>query len=134
MNLSQPDRTIRIGLVSAATIVALCAAPASLGQLCDEPFKLTAADAAAQDWFGVVAIDGDTIVVGASHDDNATGNDAGAAYVYVRSGPPGSEVWSQQAKLIGMNQFTLTDNQAGVSVAVSGDTALVGAWTWLPKK
>ena len=34
--------------------------------------KLTASDAAAGDWFGnSVAISGDTVVVGANHDDNA---------------------------------------------------------------
>jgi len=127
---AQPDSARRIGLARIATIAALCAAPASLGQLCEEQQKLTASDAAPDDWFGDVAIDGNTIVVGARQDDNAGGSNAGAAYVYIRAGPPGSEVWTQQAKLIGANQFTLAENQAGVSVAVSGDTALVGAFLW----
>jgi hypothetical protein len=49
--------------------------------------KLTASDAAADDQFGGrVSIDGDTIVVSAYLDDNAGGSNAGAAYVFVRSG------------------------------------------------
>lgn len=94
--------------------------------------KLTAFDAAPQDWFGSVAIDGDTILVGARQDDNATGVDAGATYVYVKSGPPGSEVWTEQAKLIGTEPiFGLeTGDQSGISVDVSGNTALVGSWLW----
>ena len=48
--------------------------------------KLTASDAAAGDRFGVlVAISGDTIVVGAYRDDTAAFIDAGSAYVF---GPP----------------------------------------------
>ena len=44
--------------------------------------KLTAADGAANDAFGgSVAIDGDTIVVGAYYDDDA-GDNSGSAYVF----------------------------------------------------
>ncbi|MCZ6739421.1 MAG: PKD domain-containing protein [Actinobacteria bacterium] len=83
--------------------------------------KLTAADATADDRFGVsVAISGDTVVVGAVFDDDA-GLSSGSAYVFVRSGT----TWSEQAKL------TASDATAfdffGFSVAISGDTALVGA-------
>ena len=53
--------------------------------------KLTASDGAAGDLFGnSIAIDEDTMVVGARRDDD-DGTDSGAAYVFVRSG--GS--WSQ---------------------------------------
>ncbi|MFN0136975.1 MAG: FG-GAP repeat protein [Phycisphaerae bacterium] len=108
--------------------------PTAAHAQCDpqEAGALTASDAAADDWFGNVAIGGDTIVVGARKDDNATGVDAGAAYVYVKSGQPGSEVWTQQAKLIGNEPiFGLeTGNQSGVSVDVSGNTAFVGSWLW----
>lgn len=84
--------------------------------------KLEASDADAGDLFGdSVAIDGDTIVVGAeSHDD--VGVASGAAYVFVRTGT----VWTEQAKL------TATDAAEGdffgVSVGVSGDTIVVGAF------
>ena len=57
--------------------------------------KLTAADAAAGDQFGLsVSVSGDTAVVGAFGDDDA-GSTSGSAYVFVRSGG----AWSQQAKL-----------------------------------
>lgn len=85
------------------------------------------------DGFGVsVAISGDTMVVGASFEDsNATGVDgdavndlaeqAGAAYVFVRNG----DVWTQQAYLKSSN--TGAGDRFGESVAISGDTVVVGA-------
>jgi hypothetical protein len=84
--------------------------------------KLTAGDAESSALFGVsVAIEGDTIVVGARNDNHAGGSDAGAAYVFVRSGT----TWTQEQKL------TASDAAAGdlfgCSVAISGETALIGA-------
>ncbi len=84
--------------------------------------RLTAADGAEGDEFGTsVAISGDTVVVGASFATVGTNTYQGAAYVFVRSGA----TWTQQAKLTagdggGGDQF-------GTSVAISGDTAVVGA-------
>ena len=85
--------------------------------------QLLASDGAASDQFGYdVAIDGDTAIVGADWDDTLAGINAGSAYVFVRAA---NGVWTQQAKLVA------TDSSAfdlfGVSVAVSGDTAVVGA-------
>ncbi len=79
-----------------------------------------------------IAVSGDTVVVGAyKEDSNANGvngdqtnNDAlesGAAYVFTRSGG----VWSQQAYLKASN--TGAGDFFGFSVAVSGDTVVVGA-------
>jgi hypothetical protein len=84
--------------------------------------KLTAADAAAYDDFGFgVAVSGDTVVVGALRG-LTMGSPTGSAYVYARSGG----TWSQQQKL------TAADGAAGddfgISVAVDGATALIGAW------
>jgi hypothetical protein len=84
---------------------------------------LNAADGAANDWFGIsVAISGDTAVVGARNDDVGANTDQGSAYVFVRSGV----TWSQQAHI------TASDGAAndnfGYSVAISGDTAVVGAY------
>jgi len=85
------------------------------------------------DGFGYsVAVDGDTVVVGAEEEaSNATGvngsqtdNSAlmsGAAYVFVRNGA----TWVQQAYLKASN--TGAGDQFGTSVAVSGDTVVVGA-------
>src|SRR5690349_12315135 len=58
--------------------------------------KLVAGDASAMSRFGhSVAIDGDTAVVGAIFDDEK-GDDAGAAYVFVRSGGQ----WAEEQKLL----------------------------------
>lgn len=64
-----------------------------------------------------VAVDGDTMVVGASRESSF----AGAAYVFVRDGTN----WTQQARLTASNGEG-SDN-FGVSVAISGDTIVVGA-------
>ena len=81
---------------------------------------------------GQVAIDGDTVVVGAMKEDsNATGvngtqgnngtSNSGAGYVFVRT----SGTWSQQAYLKASNAGK--SDQFGASVAIDGDTVVVGA-------
>ncbi len=83
--------------------------------------KLVAGDAAAVDSFGFpVAVSGDTVVVGARFDDDA-GLSSGSAYVFVRSGT----TWTQQQKLTAGDAAAL--DFFGSAVAVSGDTAVVGA-------
>ncbi len=85
--------------------------------------KLTAADGAAADGFAVaVGVSGDTAVVGAWGDMVGGNDDQGSAYVFVRSGV----VWTQQQKLTAADGVAL-DN-FGVSVDVSGDTVVVGAY------
>jgi len=79
--------------------------------------KLTASDGQAEDLFGwSVALSGDTALVGALGYDSS-----GSAYLFRRSG----NTWSQQQKL------TASDGRAedlfGLSVALSDNTALVGA-------
>lgn len=83
--------------------------------------KIFASDGAAGDLFGIsVAIDNNTIIVGADLNDEKAEN-AGAAYVFTREG----DKWSQQAKLMS-NDPGHTDI-FGVRVAISGDTALISA-------
>ncbi len=83
--------------------------------------KLAASDATSQDYFGdSVAIDGDTIVVGAHFDDDQ-GELAGAAYIFTRSG----DTWSQQHKLTGADGAS--QDYFGSSVAINGGTVVVGA-------
>ncbi len=96
---------------------------------------LKASNTDANDQFGfAIAIAGDTVVVVAfSEDSNATGVDgdqsdnsadnAGAAYVFTRSG----STWSQQAYLKASN--TDTNDQFGFSVAIASDTVVVGAFS-----
>ncbi|MGK3992648.1 FG-GAP repeat protein [Sorangium sp. So ce1024] len=86
-----------------------------------EQGKLMPTVGAANDQFGVsVAVSGDTALIGARFDDER-GSDAGAAYVFVRSGGR----WSHQAKITAADADA--SDQFGCSVAVSGDTALIGA-------
>ena len=86
--------------------------------------KLTASDAQAGDVFGrSVAVSGDTAVVGASGED-AGGDFAGAAYVFQRD-QGGAGNWGEVKKLLASD--AQADDFFGVSVAVSGDTAVVGA-------
>ena len=83
--------------------------------------KLIASDGAADDEFGIsVAVDGDTIVVGARQDDD-NGNQSRSAYVFIRV----SGVWSQNAKLTASDGAA--NDEFGISVAVDGDTIMVGA-------
>lgn len=93
---------------------------------------LKSSNPAINDVFGaLVDIDGDTIVVGAPWEDSAatgvggnqadnTSNEAGAAYVFVRSGT----TWSQQAYLKASN--TGLDDRFGSIVRIKGDVLLVG--------
>lgn len=86
------------------------------------------------DQFGyAVAIDGDTIVVGAFQEDSrAVGVDgnqvdnlasnSGAAYVFWRDA---NDSWTQQAYLKASN--TEREDQFGYAVAISGDTIVIGA-------
>ncbi len=90
-----------------------------------EVIKLTAADAHAFDRFGYsVAISGDTTVVGARWKDSA-GINSGAAYLFRRNeGGPGN--WGEVTKLIASDADG--GDKAGMSVGISNDTALVGAF------
>jgi FG-GAP repeat len=84
--------------------------------------KLTADDAAAGDQFGIsVSIAGDTALIGAAGDDNAAGANAGSAYVFTQTG----STWVQEAKLAPGD--AAAGDQFGSSVAIEGDTVLVGA-------
>jgi hypothetical protein len=84
--------------------------------------KLVAPDGAAADEFGfAAAISGDTIVVGARFAAIDGINGHGAAYVFVRSG----DTWTEQAKLSADDGAAY--DEAGFSVAIGGDSVLVGA-------
>ena len=67
-----------------------------------------------------VAIDGDTALIGAPFDDDGQPN-AGSVYVFVRTG----DMWSQQDKLHML--APASSDWFGFSVALSGNTAVIGA-------
>jgi hypothetical protein len=81
--------------------------------------KLTASDPASNDLFGVsVSVSGDTVVAGAY----GKSGSQGAAYFFTRSGT----TWTQQQKLTASD--AATNDLFGISVSVSGDTVVVGAY------
>jgi len=80
--------------------------------------KLSSDDGEINDEFGVsLSLSGDTLLIGAAGDEM----DRGAAYVFARSGT----AWSQGQKLT-PGGLTIND-RCGASVALSGDTILLGA-------
>jgi len=87
--------------------------------------KLTASDAAADDFFGyTVALSGDTALVGAYGDDDG-GDSSGSAYIFERN-QDGANSWGQVTKLTASDMAAY--DHFGLAVALSGDTALVGAY------
>ena len=54
--------------------------------------------------------------------DDDNGSDSGSAYVFTRTGT----TWTEQAKLTASDGAA--DDQFGSSVAIAGDTIVVGAW------
>ena len=91
------------------------------GDTWDQEDKFLAGDGAEDDYFGAsVAISGDTVIVGARYDDD-NGYSSGSAYIFRRKG----ENWVQQTKLLASDGAV--DGYFGSSVAVSGNTAIVGA-------
>ena len=116
------------GPAARASVAAAATAPTDFpglvlpAQLAVLQAELSAPGGAAGDGFGVpVAIDGNTVLVGAPLRDTAAGADAGTAYIFTRSGAS----WTLQAEL------TASDSAAGDNfggrIALAGDTALIGA-------
>lgn len=88
------------------------------GTALNQQAKIYASFGAGHDVFGSsVAISGDTALIGAPWD-----NRRGAVYVYTRNG----STWTQQAKILPSDGAEVGDNFGG-AVAISGDTAIVGA-------
>ena len=80
--------------------------------------KLLPSDGAAGDWFGFsVSISGDVAVIGAAGDD-----ESGAAYIFRYDG----STWIQEQKLLPSDGAA--DDWFGLSVSISGDVAVAGAF------
>jgi hypothetical protein len=85
--------------------------------------KLTASDAATGDYFGCsVAVDDNTIIIGACNRDHSGCQDAGSAYVYERQGT----TWTQQDILHASDGSEAA--RFGYSVALDGNWAVIGAY------
>ena len=108
-------------------LLALVVAPGTLaGFEYPQRAVLTSSDGLAGDYFSIaVAVDGDTIVIGATKH-SGLGVDAGAAYVYTRDFPGNlSSSWTERAILTG--SATAEGERLGYSVAIDGDTLVIGA-------
>jgi hypothetical protein len=118
-------------IIPAALAAGSMAAPAP-GQ-CPPPIEtdhLVASDGMTGDDFGrsvSIADDGNRALIGAPYDDNAGGADAGAVYIYVRSGLPGNRTWTQLQRLVA--SVPGSGDSFGYAVAISADgaTAIIGA-------
>jgi hypothetical protein len=83
--------------------------------------KLLAPNRQENDWFGAaVGLSGDTAIIGAY----GRRSNTGTAYVFVRSG----DVWTRQARLRASDGGRW--DAFGSAVAISGSTAVNGAWGW----
>ena len=83
--------------------------------------KILASDLERNDSFGdSVAIDVDTVVVGARYEDTGD-TSAGAAYIFTRSGT----TWTEQSKIQASDAEA--QDQFGMTVGIYGDTVVVGA-------
>ena len=75
-----------------------------------------------------IALDGDTVVVGARYDDDM-GSNTGAAYVYVRETPGElSSNWRSHQKLTASDASADNDAMFGSSLAIDGDMIVIGAY------
>jgi hypothetical protein len=79
-----------------------------------------AAGGSFDEYGATVSISGETLVIGARLDDTS-GSDAGAAYIYTRSGT----IWTLETMLLAPDGLPM--DRFGRAVAVDGDTALISA-------
>jgi len=87
-----------------------------------DEFKLFAGSGNEYGDFGVsVSISGDYVIVGDALDDD-NGKDAGSAYIFRREG----SIWIEEQKLKASDGDE--DDRFGISVSISGDYAIVGAY------
>ena len=95
------------------------------GSTWSQQAKLLASDREASDFFGEwvdIDSDGDTAIVGANNEDTG-GSNAGAAYIFTRSGT----TWSQQAKIQGSDTASPDRFGRGISISDDGNKVVVGA-------
>ncbi len=108
--------------------------PITIDPLAQHTFLKASVHSPTGEEFGTsVAISGDTAVVGAPSDDSGSRginqppdfvypyDNSGAAFVFVRK----DGIWTQQAHLKSSNSWT--GDRFGISVAISGNTIVVGA-------
>jgi hypothetical protein len=109
-----------------ASLVILVFLAGAAGAGWPELDKITAPDGAAGDYFGgTVSVSGNYVIVGADFDDDK-GTNSGSAYIFKKSDTPGDPNWYEQVKLLASDGAD--NDKFGISVSVSGDYAVVGAY------
>ena len=109
-------------LTVAVSAILWCSAAQAGVAVFDQQAKLLPGDGASDDSFGYsVAVDGETVIVGARYDDD-NGSGSGTAYLFSKVG----STWSQAAKLL--PDDGAASDYFGRSVAVDGGAAVVGAY------
>ena len=92
-----------------------------VGETWTQTAKLLASDGVAEDEFGFsVSISGNTAIIGSERDDD-NGDASGSAYIFQKA----DGTWAQAAKLLASDGSSY--DYFGVSVSISGDTAIIGA-------
>jgi hypothetical protein len=124
--VARPSFAAFAALAMLAVLVSASPISAQEGEI--DPGKLVHGDPNVGNSFGdrfgwSVSVSGDTAVVGTPTKDDF-GDLSGAAYVFVRAGGEAS-LWTQAAKLIPLD--ARRGLQFGRSVAIHGDTVIVGA-------
>jgi len=119
LSLAQAPKGLRAAVREALGTSGAASAASAIGA------KLLPRDASAQNVFGAsIAVSGNTALVGATTANGGPGAGTGAAYVFVK-GPTGR--WAQQAKLAASDPAGTAKENFGFSVALDGDTAVIGA-------
>ena len=112
---------LAVGFAALAAFGTIGSSVAWAATLFAQQAKLLASDADIDDRFGdAVGVDGDTAIVGSKLDDDTLFDNIGSAYVYLRTGTS----WAQQGKLVASDPEE--NDQFGLTVAISDDTAVVG--------
>ena len=96
------------------------------GSTWNQQAKLVASDPAADDAFGAsvsISSDGSIALIGAYQEDPSNITNAGATYVFTRTG----STWTQQQKLVASDAAGGDEFGWSVSISSDGSTALVGA-------
>ena len=109
---------------SLSLITLLIVALTSNAQNWNELTKIAASDRVNTDYFGrEVAINGDYAIIGSPFkDDDKIGKNTGAVYIFKSE----SDEWVEMQKLVASDRAI--DDNFGISVALKGDYAFVGAW------
>lgn len=124
LSVAMDQDTVVVGQYGPATFPGAAYVFVGSGSNWTQQARLTASDGRGQDFFGAaVDVSVDIVVVGAKFD-TAGKPYSGSAYVFARTGAS----WTEQAKLLASDAHP--DDELGTSVAVQGDTAVVGAYNY----